>query len=526
MRKVVRENAFCALVAGAASFAMGWLGLSGFLWSDYETEAEPAFDALTHGHVLEFLRLAPAYGGSLVERAPFALVPELWGGGHLAVYRMVAVPCLLAGAAFGVWLCAHMRAAGAPALWRALAVGVCVVNPMTLQALEMGHPEELLGACMCVAAVLLALRGRALLAGILLGLAIANKEWALLAAGPVLLALPSSDPGADHDRGRTNSGDSRARASAPHDDTPFGTARAHANPRSKSPAHANPSSESARPGPARRGARASAARENAHSRLVCLAGACATSALVLAPLALAGRAFATAVSKTAVVSTTASSQIFQPWQLWWFLGRHAGLVRQEGTPLPGYRTGPAWTGALSHPLILAAGLTAAATLWLVRRRGTGSNETGASGVTASDALLLLALVLLGRCVLDTWDTGYYMLPFSIALLSWETIARRRAPILTLAVVIAPWLALARLSHHLSPDGQAALFLAWTLPLAGALTLRLYAPGLADGLLRLAHRRTPAAGLPLTSGSPAQALISGSAAQETTVSSVGSPVSVS
>ncbi len=491
----MRENAFCALVAGAASFVVGWLGLSGFSWSDYETEAEPAFDALTHGHVLEFLRLAPAYGGSLVERAPFALLPDLWGGGHLAVYRMVAAPCLLAGAAFGVWLCARMRAAGAPALWRALAVGVCVANPMTLQALEMGHPEELLGACLCAAAVLLALRGRALLAGVLLGLAIANKEWALLAAGPVLLALPSSGP-KSADLGLTDSGGSRARASAPHEDTPFGTPRARANPRSKRPAHANPSSKSAPPGDSR--ARASAARENTHSRLVCLASACAASALVLAPLALAGRAFATAVSKTAMVSTTASSQIFQPWQLWWFLGRHAGLIRQEGTPLPGYRTGPAWTSALSHPLILAAGLTAAVTLWLVRRRGTGSNEATASGVTASDALLLLALVLLLRCVLDTWDTGYYMLPFSIALLSWETIARRRAPILTLAVVIAPWLALARLSSDLTPDGQAALFLAWTLPLAGALTLRLYAPGLA----------------------------SGSPAQEMTVSSVGSPVSVS
>ena len=32
-------------------------------------------------------------------------------------------------------------------------------------------------------------RDRSLLAGVLLGLAIANKEWALLAVGPVLLAL-------------------------------------------------------------------------------------------------------------------------------------------------------------------------------------------------------------------------------------------------------------------------------------------------------------------------------------------------
>src|SRR5207302_1694865 len=67
-------------------------------------------------------------------------------------------------------------------------------NPLTLPALELGHPEELLGACLLIAAVLLAgeegSRSRPLLAGAALGLAIANKQWALLAAGPVLLATP------------------------------------------------------------------------------------------------------------------------------------------------------------------------------------------------------------------------------------------------------------------------------------------------------------------------------------------------
>jgi hypothetical protein len=191
MRLRVRENALCAFLAGAGTATIAWLGLYGFAWSDYDTEARPAFTALTHGHVLEFLRLAPAYGGSLVERAPFALLPGVWGGGQLAVYRMVALPCLLAVAALGVWLVAQMRAAERPTLWRAVALGVCVANPLTLRALELGHPEELLGGALCVAAVLLAARERPLWAGVALGLAIANKEWALLAVGPVLLALPS-----------------------------------------------------------------------------------------------------------------------------------------------------------------------------------------------------------------------------------------------------------------------------------------------------------------------------------------------
>src|SRR6202035_2544533 len=167
MRQLVRENALCAFIAGATTATMAWLGLYGFAWNDYETEARPAFEALTHGHAIEFLRLAPAYGGSLLERAPSVAIPTHWGGGELAVYRMVALPCLLAAAAIGVCLVPHMRTKGHSSLSRALVLGLCVANPLTLQALEIGHPEELLGACMCVAAVIFASRNRPLAASVL-----------------------------------------------------------------------------------------------------------------------------------------------------------------------------------------------------------------------------------------------------------------------------------------------------------------------------------------------------------------------
>ena len=120
MRRAVRENALCAFLAGAGCATMAWLGLYGFAWNDYDTEARPSFEALLHGHLIEFLRLAPAYGGSLIERAPFALLPGLCGGGALAVYRMVALPCLLAAAVLGVWLVARMRSEGRSTIARAL----------------------------------------------------------------------------------------------------------------------------------------------------------------------------------------------------------------------------------------------------------------------------------------------------------------------------------------------------------------------------------------------------------------------
>ncbi|MHB8241709.1 MAG: glycosyltransferase 87 family protein [Solirubrobacteraceae bacterium] len=390
MRRVLRENALCAFMAGAGCASVAWLSLYGFAWNDYDTEARPSYEALIHGHVLDFLRLAPAYGGSLIERAPFALLPGLWGGGPLAVYRMGALPCLLAAAVLGVHLVAEMRSVGRSNLAKAVALAVCVANPITLRALELGHPEELLGGCMCVAAVLLAARDRPLASGIVLGLAIANKEWALLAAGPVLLALP---------RGR--------------------------------------------------------------ARGVCLAGTFVSAAAVLAPLALSSGGFA---AKTAATASP-PSEIFQPWQVFWFLGHHGALVHGGfNAPKPGYRIPPSWAHLISHPLILLAGLAIAAVLWL-RLRRLGPRR----------ALLALALVLLLRCLLDTWDAVYYPLPFVLALLAWEVAGEaRRPPVIALSSSLLVWVSFQWLSERVSPDLQAALFLAWSLPLAAWMSLRLFA----------------------------------------------------
>ena len=52
-------------------------------------------------------------------------------------------------------------------------------------------------------------------------------------------------------------------------------------------------------------------------------------------------------------------------------------------------------------------------------------------------LLLLALLLLLRCVLDPWNVVYYELPFLLALLCWEALCRpERPPVLALAASLA------------------------------------------------------------------------------------------
>jgi hypothetical protein len=69
-------------------------------------------------------------------------------------------------------------------------IGVCVLAPALLDVILYGHPEEALGAALCVGAVLLAGEEHVTLAGLALGLALVNKPWGVLAVIPVVLAAP------------------------------------------------------------------------------------------------------------------------------------------------------------------------------------------------------------------------------------------------------------------------------------------------------------------------------------------------
>jgi hypothetical protein len=369
---------------------MSYLALYGFGWNDYDVEVKPAYDALIGGHIWRFLTLAPAYGGSVELRAPFALLAGLWGGGPDSVYRAVSIPGLIAAAVLALWLLAEMRGRGYGLLARATMLGLCVLNPVTLYALQLGHPEELLGAVLCVAAVLSASRGHVVWSAVLLGLAIVNKEWALLAVGPVLLALPSR-------------------------------------------------------------------------RVLAVAVTGAVAAAFYAPLMLPALLERHALAGAGPVAGTASGTIFQPWQLWWFLGASGHHVTGAfGVVKVGYRTPPGWLASIPHPLIVA--LSVPATLLAGRRRG-------------ADPLLLLALLFAMRCALDPWDTVYYPLPFIFALLAWESLSLRRPPVLSLAASVLVWLLFIEAPGRLGPDWLALAFAALALPTLIALAAAVYRPGL-------------------------------------------------
>ncbi|HYH88259.1 MAG TPA: hypothetical protein VEX67_03430 [Solirubrobacteraceae bacterium] len=380
-RPPLRSLAPWIVLAALGPLALASLGLLGFAFTDYEAEAAPAFAALVHGDFTRFLELCPAYGGSLIMRAPFALAADALGGGEVAVFRAVAAPCLLAGAALGVVLAASLLARGAGRGTVAIVVGLCAVNPITLRALDIGHPEELLGAVLCAGAVLAAVRGRSTLSGILLGLAVANKAWAVLAVGPVLLALEAD-----------------------------------------------------------------------RRRALAIAGAIA-AAFVL-PLLLTG---AESGQPGAAAQT---GSIFQPWQVWWFLGSTGEVIRgADGVVKEGYRAAPGWVSPLSHPLIVGLALPLSLLAW--RRR--------------SDPLLLLALLFVLRCVLDPWNTAYYALPAIITLVVWEATRTERPPVYALALTMATWATWEWVVPAASADVEALVYLGWSLPLVGLLGWRLYAP---------------------------------------------------
>lgn len=393
LRRLLPAAAF----AVAAGVVLAWQGLIGPDFTDYQLEAEPAIDALRAGDLGGFLARLPAYGGSLILRAPFVLAGELAGGGATAAFRLAALPCLLAAAAFGVALFA--RQARPVDAW--LTLVVATANPVTLRALEVGHPEELLGGVLCAAAVLVALRGRPGWAGVLLGLAIGNKAWGVLAVGPVLVALQ---------------------------------------------------------GPA--------------ARRAALAAAGAVAAVLVVPGLLAA-------PYAAATPTGTTGAIFQPWQAWWFLGDPDVVVRDMvGGVKEGYRGAPAWLSPIPRPLIVLLAVPLTVMVALRPRRAP------------ADALLLLALLLFLRCLLDPWNTTYYVLPAILALLAWEAVDGR-PPFGALMLTALTMVTTDVLVTRVSPDVQAAAYLAWAAPVAGLLALRLFAPRRAHALggrLRTAAER--------------------------------------
>ncbi|MEA2268599.1 MAG: hypothetical protein QOC64_1209 [Solirubrobacteraceae bacterium] len=182
--------ALCALpiAVSVAAFAVaaGRSVVTG-LGLDYPGDAGPPIAALADGDLAGFAGRQALMGSlSLLIRAPFAaLVPA---GNVDAQYAVGLLPCLAVVllAAFALRREAERRWGRAPGA--GLIVVFSLLGAPALEAVVYGHPEEPLGAALIVGAVLAAVRRHGVLAGLLLGLALATKQWAAFAVLPVLLA--------------------------------------------------------------------------------------------------------------------------------------------------------------------------------------------------------------------------------------------------------------------------------------------------------------------------------------------------
>jgi hypothetical protein len=336
---------------------------------DYPIDAGPALDALAAGRLHQFFVDQPLMGLlSVLLRLPFVVGAKLAGGGELWRYRLGVLPCLLVAGVFGFWL-ARLKGLRPD---RALLVPLlALLTPASVTAVNWGHPEELVGGVLCVAALLVAPR-RPLLAGVVLGLAVATKQWALLAVAPVILAAPA---------GR-------------------------------------------------------------RWRLLAIAVVVA-EALTL-PLFVGNTAAFTHIGNEAAAAAP-STRVASLW----FLVAKPHEVWAHGALSTTFYDIPAVVSRGSHPLIVL--LSPLLTLVAWRRRG--------------DALALLALVLLARCVLDPVDNEYYHAPFVLALLAWEVMRGRTVPRLTLFACVGLWLTF---HCHLAAPVANGVYLAWTLAIGSVL----------------------------------------------------------
>ncbi len=149
----------------------------------------PAIQALLHGHLGTMARVQPVIGlTSIILRAPFVALASAFHGGTMLGYRFGVFACALVAGLVGAVVAERAHRRGTSWSVAIGAVSIMVLSPMTLTGRLGGHPEELLAGALCVGAILAALEDRPVLAGLLIGLAIGTKEWALVGTVPVYVA--------------------------------------------------------------------------------------------------------------------------------------------------------------------------------------------------------------------------------------------------------------------------------------------------------------------------------------------------
>jgi hypothetical protein len=356
-----------------------WLSLQIGSMGDWRGDTWPAVHQLAQGDITGYLSAKAMMGpfATLVQ-APFVAIS---GASGLEAYRWAAFPCLMAAGLLGIELSKVAQRRGQGAFARVVLPALCLLNPLTFEALASGHPEEILTAALAVWAVLTAVENQPRRTALLLGLAIASKQWAVIAVLPALMALP----------GR---------------------------------------------------------------RVKVGLGAAAVVVLLFLPTVIAAPGSFFGVQGEAAHTDRAVS----PWSVWYPMASE----RTETYSVGGERLvahlndAPPLVGSLSHPLIVLLAVALPVGLALRRRRFQ---------LQGGEAMALLALLALLRCVLDPVDNLYYQAPILLAVVGWDALSSRGSPYRSL-VAAGTALLLWRLTHH--PVQPAQLNAVYLLVAAGGL----------------------------------------------------------
>src|SRR5262245_3978542 len=154
---LMRSRLTCAAAIGAVVVVSTVLAFANTSQGDYPRDAARSINALVDGDVGLALAEQPLMGSfTLLVRYPFAELGRAFGGDDLVVYQLGTIPCVVSVGLPGPVLASRMRRRGQSRAACAAAAALCLVTPLASEASRLGHPEELLGASLCVGAALAA----------------------------------------------------------------------------------------------------------------------------------------------------------------------------------------------------------------------------------------------------------------------------------------------------------------------------------------------------------------------------------
>jgi hypothetical protein len=191
LKRLPRIDPVCAALALAGALGLWLLSGTDPYWSDWGRQDGRWVAKLLGGDVQGFINGAhPTYLASLILRSPLFLAAGALGGAEDEAFYAAKAFALLLLAGFGGWLMGRARAKGAGIGVLVMIAFVTAGSPIAGRALDNGHAEDLVAACLAVAGVLAAGRGRLTLAGVLVGLGFVSKQWAILAWLPAMAVAP------------------------------------------------------------------------------------------------------------------------------------------------------------------------------------------------------------------------------------------------------------------------------------------------------------------------------------------------